>query len=130
VDTIYDIIKNKQLDLGLTNKDTILVGFSQGTMTSLYLNFLQNEPFLALIAFSGALIKPDKLINKTTPICLIHGREDDVVPVTEVDRISKYLLEHNIPSKSLVIPNLTHSIDKSGLDFMMNFITTLDQVQA
>jgi phospholipase/carboxylesterase len=122
IGSIEKIISAKQQQLNLTNKDTIIIGFSQGTMTGLYLNFIQKEPFAGVIGFSGRLITPPKCLNKITPICLIHGELDDVVDVKLMDEIIKYLQQHEIKYSSHRIANLAHSIDASGLQFALQFI--------
>lgn len=47
VASVTEIIKQKQMGLNLTNKDTILIGFSQGAMLAIYLTLIQTEPFLS-----------------------------------------------------------------------------------
>jgi len=117
-----EIIQMKQKELGLTNADTVLFGFSQGTMMGIYLTLTQEEPFAATIGFSGRLIPPAYLKNTKTPICLIHGRDDDVVPVSESEKMAEYFDVHNISNQILVVPNLTHSIDASGIKFALKFL--------
>jgi len=119
---LYDIIAKKQLELNLTNKDTIIVGFSQGAMMGLYLNLIQTEPFASVIGFSGRLIEPSICVNKTTPVCLIHGELDDVINIKEMYNIEQYLSSHNITHKSYKIPNLSHSINNFGINKAIDFI--------
>lgn len=119
---LSDIIKEKQVQLNLTNKDTILIGFSQGTMIGLYLNLIQTEPFYSMIGFSGRLIAPKVCINKVTPICLIHGELDDVVSIQELDVIDAYLSKEHIMHSTYRVKNLTHSIDAKGIEVAINFI--------
>lgn len=121
-DLAVSIIQKKQAELNLTNKDTIIIGFSQGTMMGLYLNFIQQEPFNCVVGFSGRLIAPQKCINKTTPICLIHGELDDVVDISSMDEIIEYLEKYDIAYSNCKIPNLAHSIDDKGLQFAVRFI--------
>lgn len=116
------LITDKQNELSLTNKDTILIGFSQGSMMAVYLTLTADTPYGATIAFSGRLIKPKELANKSTPICIIHGKDDDVVACEEAEDLAKYLAEHNILHEKLIINNLTHSIDDKGLKFMIKFL--------
>jgi phospholipase/carboxylesterase len=127
INIISDLIKTEQNKLGFANKDTILVGFSQGSMVALYLNFITNDPFLAVVAFSGIVVEPEKLLNTKTPICLIHGMSDDIIPFVVMEQASKFLLEHNIVHETYAIPNLAHSIDLSGLKFMIKFLKSLDE---
>jgi phospholipase/carboxylesterase len=121
---LYSIIEQKQSELNLTNKDTILIGFSQGTMIGIYLNLMQTEPFASVIGFSGRLIAPGECTNKTTPICLIHGELDDVININEMYNLEQYLSSHNIKHKTYKIPNLTHSINNFGINKAIDFINT------
>ena len=115
VSLVRNLIEEKQKSLSLTNKDTILFGFSQGTMMGLYLTLTTKDPYAAIVAFSGKLIPPVNLANQQTPICLIHGKEDDVLSYKELEISADYLTKNNIKHKKLVIDNLTHSIDDKYL---------------
>lgn len=121
---VEDIIKEKQKELGLSNKDTIIFGFSQGSMIGNYLTLTQeNEPYKAMISCSGRLIEPKKLLNTKTPICIIHGAEDDIVEPEESKNLAKYCQENNIKHDLLIIPNLNHSIEMKGISFALKFLT-------
>lgn len=122
VGLLKEIIKNKQRELNLTNKETIIIGFSQGTMMGLYLNFTEAEPFNCVVGFSGRLIPPQECINKSTPVCLVHGVLDDVVDISCMDEIIEYLKKCNIQHTSYKVQNLAHSIDASGLQYAVEFI--------
>ncbi len=119
---INEIIKKKQNELDLTNKDTIIIGFSQGTMIGIYLTLTQEHPYAAMIGFSGRLIRPERIINKNTPICLIHGKDDGVVEAIESDKMSDLFINEGIKCEKLIVPNLTHSIDSAGIRFASNFM--------
>lgn len=120
------LIRDKQKELGLTNADTILFGFSQGTMIGIYLTLIQEDPFAAMIGFSGRLLLPPELKNKTTPFCIVHGEEDDIVEADESRNIAKYCRQNNIKHQLLIVPNLTHSIDASGIEFALEFLGNIN----
>ncbi len=119
---LQGIIHDKQRELNLTNQDTIIIGFSQGTMMGLYLNLIEPKPFNCIVGFSGKLIPPQECINKSTPVCLVHGALDDVVEIASMDEIIAYLKQHDVPHASHTVQNLAHSIDASGLRFAVEFI--------
>lgn len=116
------IIQAKQKELGLSNKDTILVGFSQGTMIGTYVTLNQKEPYAALIAYSGRLISPAEIHNKDTPICIVHGMDDEIVLASESKDMADFLSKENIPNEMLIIDNLNHSINNEGIKFAANFL--------
>lgn len=119
---INKLIHHKQKQLNITNKNTILLGFSQGAMIAMYLTLTQMEFYGATIAFSGMLLSPTNLINRLTPICLIHGKEDDVVNYDKTNNAAKYFIQNKIKHEKLLIDNLTHSIDDKGLNFALQFL--------
>jgi phospholipase/carboxylesterase len=119
---VSKMIQEKQTELGLSNNETILLGFSQGTMMGMYLALSAEQPFSAMIAFSGRIFPPAKLNNTKTPFCIIHGKEDDIVSANEALRTIDYLKQNNIKYQSLIVPNLAHSIDDSGMEFALSFL--------
>ena len=108
--------------MSLSNKDTILVGFSQGTMMGLYLTLIQHhEPFYAMIGFSGRLIPPPECKNKSTPICLIHGERDDIVAVEELTLQHKpklIIAGYSCYPRALDFKRFREIADKVGAYFM------------
>lgn len=115
-------IEDKATSLGLTKKDVILFGFSQGTMVSLSLALMAQEEYKAVLGFSGRLFLPAKVTNTKTPICLVHGAEDDVVPVESISHAKEALEKLSIRIVDLTVPNLVHSIDLKGLEFAIKFL--------
>ena len=88
---LLDLIQNEAKKLSLTFKDVILIGFSQGAMMSMQCLLINNEQLGAIIGYSGALKKEnidaanDLISNgkhkySDTPVLLVHGEQDEVVP--------------------------------------------------
>ena len=130
-------IEEKLIELGLEYKDLILIGFSQGTMMAIDFAIRAKEKICAVIGFSGTVVPPvdveeilkaksensgDDSKNKT-PICLVHGAEDEVLTIDYMYMSVKFLKTHGFPIEYLNVPNLKHSIDKKGVDFAINFIS-------
>lgn len=73
---------------GIAPEKIMLAGFSQGGVIALHL--LPRLPYklAGVMALSTYLAMPDKLatevtdINKTTPVFIAHGTEDNVIPVS------------------------------------------------
>ena len=69
---------------GVAPRDTILFGFSQGTMMSLHVGPRRAEAFGGIVGFSGRLLAPERLAEEAAtkpPVLLVHGDADEVVPV-------------------------------------------------
>ena len=121
-DSIRNMIKTKAESLSIDPSNIILIGFSQGTMTSLYLALTNEIPYKAVVGFSGSLIMPSNIIQKNTPICLIHGAEDDVVPARAMELARNKLASEGIKAKTHLYHDLAHSIDLRGLKTAIAFI--------
>ena len=119
---IKKMISDKAKELSLDDSKVILFGFSQGSMTAMYLALSNKNPYHSVIATSGALIEPSKVQNTRTPICLIHGKEDEVVPFEAMEVVSSRLKELNCEIETLSIDNLAHSIDMQGIRKTIEFI--------
>lgn len=95
-----------------------LMGFSQGAMTALYTGLRRPVPPRAILAFSGALIAPEKLAAEMTgrpPVLLVHGEADEVVPADRTRDAEAQLRTCGVPVESLLVPGLGHAIDDEGL---------------
>ena len=75
-----------------------LFGFSQGAMMSMHVGLRREKSIGGISSFSGALIFPEDLdkIKNRTPILMIHGEDDDVVPFKEMDKGYNHLKIQNI----------------------------------
>jgi len=108
-----------RFDLPLTK--AALVGFSQGTMMSLYTAPRLPETLAAVLGFSGALFGEQDIIAKPDaykkpPIYLAHGQADDVVPVAAYDHAYAALKQAGFTVDGHTTPQLPHSIDEEGIE--------------
>jgi phospholipase/carboxylesterase len=103
---------------GLDDSKLAMVGFSQGTMMSLYVAPRRARPCAAVVGYSGALIGPQELareIRSRPPVLLMHGDADPVVPHSELAWAQKALSEVGVPVTVETRPRVAHSIDDRGL---------------
>ncbi len=126
---ILDTYLDEALDAhGLTDRELILVGFSQGTMMSLYTGLRRKGKIAGILGYSGSLIGAEELnedgINKP-PIRLIHGESDDVVTIDKYHHAVKNLTENGFDVSGHTTPNLTHSIDGAGVESGSKFISKI-----
>ena len=122
LENFISIIK-KKYNNNITEENIILCGFSQGSLLASHFALQNDNPFAAIISYSGGILPclKNSIINDT-PICLIHGKEDDVLPV-EYSIDAQNLLEnidHNY--ECYLIDNLAHSINKEGIELALDFL--------
>ena len=122
---ILTFLKKKLKDYNLQYKDLILVGFSQGTMVVLNLTLTMKEEVKGVLGYSGGVIltKSGKIeINSKPKICLVHGKEDEVVPKKMMEATEMVLKDSNVDVNTHLIENLGHSINEEGLEIGQNFL--------
>ena len=116
---ILDAYIDEQLaQRGLTESDLALVGFSQGTMMSLFVGPRRQRPLAGIVGFSGRLIAPELIgteIRSRPPVLLIHGTEDPLVPYSSMAEAETALSAAGVPVETLSCPGVEHSIDAEGL---------------
>ena len=134
---LLDLIENEAKKLDLTFKDVILIGFSQGAMMSMQCLLINNKQLGAVIGYSGALRQEnidaanDKILNgkhkfSDTPILLVHGEQDEVVPFQSLERSKNLLNKIGFNTQTLSRQNLAHGIDPEGISKGMEFLKTLN----
>jgi phospholipase/carboxylesterase len=104
--------------LGLPASAYALMGFSQGAMTALFTGLRRAPGPRAILAFSGALIAPETLAAERAndaPVLIVHGEEDEVLPVSLSRQAEQQLEAAGITVESLYVPRLGHGIDDGGL---------------
>ena len=87
-------------------------------MTVLFTGLRRPSAPRAILAFSGALIAPDRLaaeLANRAPVLLVHGEADDVVPVQRSREAEVVLRTANVPVETVFVPRLGHGIDDTGL---------------
>lgn len=123
VETVAQTIKEEIHSLQLTPQDVMLVGFSQGAMLALELLW-HIEGIGGVIAYSGRSYdrsRPSPTLHKT-PVLLVHGTEDTVVPFDHLEGAKTCLTRHGFFVQTCVCHGTGHSIDEKGLEVGRLFV--------
>ena len=124
--TLDNFINQELERYGLVNKDLILIGFSQGTMMCLHVGLRRLSDIAGIIGFSGAMTLPENWkdeISSKPPTILIHGEQDNVVPVQLMHQAFIALQEINVPVDNHMSPGVMHSIGSDGLEKAIEFLS-------
>lgn len=100
-----------------------LVGFSQGTMMSLHVGLRRAVAPKAIVGYSGMLVLPEEgdldafstEIVSRPPVLLIHGDQDQLIPVQALMHAAQSLAALDVPAQWHVSPGIGHGIDQEGL---------------
>ncbi|ERL98128.1 putative esterase [Rhodobacteraceae bacterium HIMB11] len=114
------------VDEDLLPEQVCLFGFSQGTMMSLHVAPRREDPVAGIVAFSGRLLEPELLadeLQSRMPILLVHGDQDDVVPVQSLPQAAEALQNAGFSDVyAHVMKGTAHGIAPDGLSVALAFI--------
>ncbi len=110
----------------LSDDKLALVGFSQGTMMSLFTGPRRVNKIAGILGYSGALVGGGGLKSATMPpIHLIHGEADLVVPIAAYHHAREILEKNKFIVTGHSTPNLEHSIDEQGMESGKSFLINI-----
>jgi phospholipase/carboxylesterase len=100
-----------------------LVGFSQGTMMALHVGLRRTVSPAAIVGYSGMLVTPEDIdpdqfaaeIRSKPPVLLVHGDEDQLIPVQALMHAAQGLAALEVPAEWHISPGVGHGIDQEGL---------------
>ncbi|PLZ04454.1 hydrolase [Burkholderia sp. WAC0059] len=98
---------------GLDHGALALVGFSQGSIMSLYRAATRPERLAAVVAYAGRLAAQVSARNGT-PLTLVHGVDDGVIPVAELDRAEAAFRAAGFAVDAYRLPGVEHTISQQG----------------
>jgi phospholipase/carboxylesterase len=100
-----------------------LVGFSQGTMMALHVGLRRAAAPAAIVGYSGVFVLPEtgdlaavknELVGRP-PILLVHGTQDELIPVQSLFQAANDLASAEIPVEWHLSFGIGHGIDPEGL---------------
>lgn len=103
-----------------------LVGFSQGTMMALHVGLRRVTAPAAIVGYSGIFVLPDDAgpegvaavaadVRARPPVLLVHGAEDDLIPVQALMLAANALAALEVPTEWHISHGVGHGIDEDGL---------------
>jgi phospholipase/carboxylesterase len=118
---LTDWIQSLPESTGIPLDRTWIAGFSQGGAMTLEIGL--DLPVAGLIVLSGYLHENRaKPLQTASPVAILHGKQDDVVPVTAARKSREVLTEWGIDVTYQEF-DMGHSIVPEVLDVVRNFVT-------
>ncbi len=122
VDALIDQVLEQE---GISPSELILFGFSQGTMMALHVAPKRAEPVAGIVAISGRILEPETFgegIISRPPIMLIHGDQDDMVPMGHFHEAGEALEGAEFSVYGHVMEGTGHGIAQDGLSVALTFM--------
>lgn len=125
VKNLHAYIDQKLEEYGVDESNLIVVGFSQGSMMTMYTMPRRLKPCAGIVCYSGLLLDGEGLkaddIQKM-PVLAMHGAVDDVVPPFNLNLVQKGFDEAGFEVETIMRPGLAHGIDQFGLTRGLDFV--------
>ena len=113
--------------LGIAEDRLALLGFSQGTMMSLFVAPRRGAPCAGVLGYSGRLEGADLLAAETIsrpPVVLVHGDSDELLPLHRLQHAQAALEENGFSVAAHIRPGLGHGIDGAGIEIGRRFLSS------
>ena len=81
-------------------------------------------PLAGVVAYSGRLASPEPFIKSeiVTPVILIHGKSDPVIPYTESEAAANKLITLGFDVQTHYESGAVHTITNAGVALALTFI--------
>jgi phospholipase/carboxylesterase len=123
---VLDAFLDAELDrYKLAANRLAIVGFSQGTMMALHVGLRRKTAPAAIVGFSGVIAGANQLEREITcrpPVLLIHGAEDEMIPVGAIDLTREAVATCGVEVEWHVREGLGHGIDDAGIEMAGAFL--------
>lgn len=122
--TLHAYLDEAMAEEGVTPAQTVLVGFSQGTMMSLLVGLRRSAALGGIVGFSGRLVTDEAAgpVTSRPPVLLVHGDQDEVIPVQALHEAHEGLAAAGVAVSSHVSRGVGHGIAPDGLRLALEFI--------
>lgn len=135
-DLCYERLQNKEKDLvnfidtklneyNLKYENLFLAGFSQGATVANYLGGRLEKPCAGVVSFGGFVVHPETFaqdINSRPDVLLLHGDQDEIVPLALHDEAEKFFTENGFDLENHLLQGVGHTINEEMMKLTNDFI--------
>jgi len=104
--------------------NTVLMGFSQGGMMALQEVLARPDKYAGAMILSSRWPEPEQLPSRVPPVLVQHGRYDEVIPVSEGQRIRDELRTINDAVVLREYP-MGHAVSPDSFDDLQSWLRNL-----
>ena len=122
-----DFIDEQQALWNIDDKNTYLVGFSQGAMISIYTALTRNKALGGCVPIAGLIPgyrNLKKEIISRPPFLVLHGREDATVQYKTLPTTLEWLKEQKVNFKLYEFDGLAHKMSDDEMEKVAEFINS------
>lgn len=110
----------------------VVAGFSQGGMMALDVGFRTEQKVAGIVVMSGAIYEadmPDLRAQRELPVLIIHGTQDDMIPVLAARRTRHVLEEHGVTPEYHELP-MGHHVTPESMAVVREFLARTIRARA
>lgn len=116
-------VREWQQNSGVAPQDTVLIGFSQGTIMALESTKVEDALAGQIIAFSGRFANlPETPIAAGTTVHLIHGEQDPVINPFQSKSAFERLQALGNTSTLDLMPHMAHGLDGQMISTALGYL--------
>lgn len=111
--------------LRLGDESLVILGFSQGSGVAIDAALRRPRACAALLVFTGAVRNKPALAAgaiATPPTLLVHGAEDEVIPLDSLLRSAGFLEALGVPTRTHVCEGIGHTMNEEGVHVAGEFL--------
>jgi phospholipase/carboxylesterase len=101
-----------------------ITGFSQGGMMAIDVGFRTKQKVAGIVVMSGAIYEEGKPPLRELPVLIIHGTQDDMIPVMGARRTRHILEEHGVRPEYYEFP-MGHHVTPESMDVVREFLVRI-----
>jgi phospholipase/carboxylesterase len=99
----------------------VITGFSQGGMMALDVGFRTKQKIAGIVVMSGAIFEADMPPLRKLPVLIVHGTEDDMIPLFAARRTRFILEENGVTAEYHEFP-MGHHVTQESMEVVRAFL--------
>lgn len=116
-------VREWQASSGVTAQDTVIIGFSQGTIMALESTKVEQALAGKIIAYSGRFANlPDQPIAAGTAVHLIHGEQDPIINPYQSKTAFERLEALGGDVTLDLLPHMAHGLDGQMIELALGYL--------